>query len=396
MALITDTSYVNCWDSRMVNDTTYADIVCNNFGKCLPNPKYKDKYFCRCDVQREPLTNCSKTIFEMENYFATIQSYIILGYILHGIPLILFTLELLSTIKTNKGKNVFNVINGAKATAILWTIFKIVSIALFHLGFVYKTTTYAKYQSTTHFISIGLLILTTFVVVIHWFGLLMRSKNLGTEKLSFKIIRIATMVWCATLIPLTVLSACMNTFYVQVQIWGILTQYLTFVTIILPALINIVYSIRVLVWFKKILISNPTNKKIKRLRVKTYFILLANGLLLLDIIIYLLTSFLPDQVTSSVLFKTIIVKYVEIIICFALLGFSQNFIHREGSGFFKAYAEIWIHDNTVKSTTSTEMTDEKGTTSSTQKKSSNVKNSNSTSSTIDISAIVEVNDKSED
>lgn len=322
MSIITDTSLYSCWNDRMINDTNFN--TCGDHGKCVPNSKNSEEYLCKCDPSFEPTTNCTLNIYQMDDYYTHFGVYLGLSFIFFSIFMVLFVIELLFALTKQGIGKIKNTNNIVKVIYIFYYLFRIISLSMLAWNFSNKTTKLVAVETTFSYMASALIIADYLVSAINWLGLLLRARNLGTEKRKFKVMRICNIIAVSVGIPLIMICLPLSSLHIADPFTGVIALFAIIFIIIPASIVLLIFSSISFFWLKKMSEADRQKKSIIMVRYKTIFIFFASLVLLLYFVFLGASSILPSQLVGTILLKLDILLFVEILLSLFLWIFTHS------------------------------------------------------------------------
>lgn len=307
------------------NSTTTCDCRYNSY------LKYD---ICDCPLFLDPYYFCNQTIFDAYNTLDSV--YPSFGIVIYAILFALYMYEFVADILQKKITPIL-LTKGALIT------FIVSRLTIFSFWIVSSNDRTNNYAATILFLdSIGVMILVTslILIVISWLNLVISGKNLGDHDKNMVQIKLSLYILTGIIVSANILFLFLAQFIPKVTV---LPTVLTIAEIFLVLLsiatiiISVIYLVIIFRWIKNTKMSDF----LRRVQLKSYWLITVLGSLLLTSIILIIrvilqTTHVINQGTpTSILTIEIIDRFMETVIVSLMFFFlERNFLRAVQAGTF--------------------------------------------------------------
>lgn len=345
-----------------------GNITCGEYGVCKPYRGNESLLFCECTTYRDPTTYCRKTVFQMEEYFASMETYLCIVFVLYTITLCCFVLEFLTDLLYNRCKAMKQENTITKLVSIIYHVLRLTSSFLFAWGYANTSIELVEPQIGLHLCSIVFLLMGYLIAAISWLSMLLKARGLDAIPKPFRIIRIIYIILICISFPTILVNTILSNLNIFQSITSLIGLYGAIVVIIVTCTINIIcsmISIKMLAGVIRMQTMEKKQNRYKMVLYKTVSLLVASIALIISFIIIPVVDLFPAQATGTVLYRLFSATASEQFAIIALWLLTQKYGWNIGKPFGVWYKKIWIdgkreyhksdddHPNSNSSTTKT-------------------------------------------
>lgn len=306
--------------------------VCDNSTNCVCE---YNKYFkydtCNCPTFMNPYFLCNQTVFQ--EYHNLDLIYYILGIIIFSTLFLSYTYEFIMDIIQKKITPVFF----TKGVLILLTLVRIIGFSLWIISSNNRTGKYASIVVFLNTIGIMILVVAVILIVISWLVLVINSKNLVEHDKNMNRAKLILGILTCIIVSFNIIMLFLVEFTSKITILvplSIIGVVLLILLLLATFILSLVYLVIILRWLKTTAMSDY----LRKIQLKSYWLIavlssLLLGILLLLCIVVLQASQIIDQdMPAALLTLEIVNRFTEMLIIILMFFFlERNFLRAVNS-----------------------------------------------------------------